>query len=75
MAGHNRLTCSALQDAIVDVVAKRKALAVAEEKKSAFAIAFRKGGDCCEEESEASEWNKLGVTTGDGRRICYGLGL
>ena len=42
MAGHNRTTCSALQDAILDVVAKRKALAVAEEKKALLQSRFEK---------------------------------
>ena len=32
--GHNRTTCTALQDAVLDVVAKRKDLAIAEEKKA-----------------------------------------
>ena len=72
MGGHNRTTCRALQDAIVDVVAKRKDLAIAEEKKALLLSRFEKAVNAAKKKSKKPNSTSSAAQPLTGGECCMG---
>jgi hypothetical protein len=72
MAGHNRTTCSALQDAILDVVAKRKALAIAEEKKALLLSRLEKAENAAKKKKAKPNSTSSSAQPVTGGESCMG---
>ena len=72
MGGHNRTTCRALQDAIVDVAAKRKDLAIAEEKKALLLSRFEKAVNAAKKKSKKPNSTSSAAQPLTGGESCMG---